>query len=143
MQTKDQIQTQSNAKIIVSILAVLAVLSSALVSVVFFTSVQSKVAGEYQEDKLAALEENYPENLKKTLGEYLNQAETADSLEAVLDKTAETKNLVLSWKVAPESKDLHLKAVIILSAIESLAQKGEAGTVSLKLNELKAFLKDL
>ncbi|MEK7167600.1 MAG: hypothetical protein AAB791_01205 [Patescibacteria group bacterium] len=134
---------QNNSKLIVSILAVFAVLSSALVSVIFVASLQSKVAGEYQENKMAVLEQNYPNNLKEALGDYLNQAETANSLEAVLAETTEIKNAFLSWKVAPESKDIHLKAVILVSAIESLAQQGNAGEVSLKLSELKALLNDL
>lgn len=136
-------QTKANAKSIVSVLAVLAVLGSALASAVFFSSLRSKVAGEYQENKLAALKADYPDDLKKTLGDYIGQAETANSLEAVLNKTAEARNALLSWKVAPESKELHLQAILLISAIEATAQKGEAEPVFLKLNELKEFSKDL
>lgn len=133
---------QPRLKMIISVIAVLAVLLGALVSVVLFNSPQSEVAGEYQENYSVRLKEDYRNDFKKIISRYLDQTESAESLASVLTGTIEAKNSILSLRVASESKEFHLQSILLLTSIESLAQKGEAESVALKLNELRAFLKD-
>ncbi|MFA5029584.1 MAG: hypothetical protein WC518_02405 [Patescibacteria group bacterium] len=83
-------------------------------------------AGNGNQSKTTAdavkLSDNYRASFKGVLNDYLSQVRSADGLKLVdfAGQTKKAKARLLALAVPPESKDLHLSAVIILSDLEKM-----------------------
>ncbi len=97
---------------------------------------QQVVKNPLQQDAvlMTQIKEDYEANFPRILGNYL-KTDVASSDFATL--TAQTKDQLLALKVPGAYKDSHLSTVLILSDIESLLAKGDAGSVVAKISQLQ------